>query len=82
MAFVDTLDRIIYDELILGKATRQSERELKTIITNLEQDGAEAIVLGCTELEMVVDIDANVLPIYDCTRIHADAAVDWIMGEG
>ena len=79
MAFVDTLDRIIYDELIMGKATRQSERELKTIITNLEQDGADAIVLGCTELEMVVDVDANVLPIYDCTRIHADAAVDWIL---
>ena len=81
MAFVERLDRIIYDELILGKASRQAERELKTIITNLEQDGAEAIVLGCTELDMVVDVDANVLPIYDCTRIHADAAVDWIMGE-
>ena len=80
MAFVDTLDRIIYDELIEGKATRQAERELKTIITNLEQDGAEAVVLGATELEMVVDVDANVLPIYDCTRIHAEAAVDWIMG--
>lgn len=80
MAFVDTLDRIIYDELILGKATRQSERELKSIITNLEQDGAEAVVLGCTELEMIVDVDANVLPIYDCTRIHADSAVDWILG--
>jgi aspartate racemase len=80
MGFVETLDRIIYDELIFGKASRQAERELKTIITNLEQDGAEAIVLGCTELEMVVDIDANVLPIYDCTRIHADAAVEWIMG--
>jgi aspartate racemase len=80
MAFVDTLDRIIYDELLLGKASRQAERELKTIITNLEQDGAEAVVLGCTELEMVVDVDANVLPIYDCTRIHAEIAVDWIMG--
>lgn len=82
MQFVDTLDRIIYDELLLGKATRQSERELKTILTNLDQDGAEAVVLGCTELEMVVDVDANVLPIYDCTRIHAEAAADWIMGEG
>lgn len=81
MAFVDTLDRIIYDELLLGKASRQAERELKTIITNLEQDGAEAVVLGCTELEMVVDVDANVLPIYDCTRIHAEAAADWILGE-
>ncbi len=80
MGFVETLDRIIYDELLLGKASRQAERELKTILTNLEQDGAEAVVLGCTELEMVVDVDANVLPIYDCTRIHAQAAVDWIMG--
>jgi aspartate racemase len=82
MQFVEVLDRIIYDELRVGKASRQAERELKTIITNLEQDGAEAVVLGCTELEMVVDVDANVLPIYDCTRIHAEAAVDWILGEG
>lgn len=80
MQFVETLDRIIYDELLLGKASRQAERELKTILTNLQQDGAEAVVLGCTELEMVVDVDANVLPIYDCTRIHAQAAVDWILG--
>jgi aspartate racemase len=77
---VETLDRIIYDELMLGKATRQSERELKSIITVLEQEGAKGIVLGCTELEMIVDVDANVLPIFDCTAIHAEAAVDWIMG--
>lgn len=82
MQFVETLDRIIYDELLLGKPTRQAERELKTILTNLQQDGAQAVVLGCTELEMVVDVDANVLPIYDCTRIHAQAAADWIMSEG
>lgn len=80
MKFVDRLDRIIYDELLLGKATRQAERELKTIVVELQRAGARAIVLGCTELEMVVDVDANVLPIYDCTRIHAEAAVDWICG--
>jgi len=82
MKFVDTLDRIIYDELMLGKATRQAERELKTMIVELQREGAQAIVLGCTELEMVVDVDANVLPIYDCTRIHSEAATDWILGEG
>jgi aspartate racemase len=81
MRFVDVLDKIIYEELIEGKVVRQSERELKSIITHLEQDGAEAVVLGCTELEMIVDVDANVLPIYDCTRIHAEAAVEWILGE-
>ncbi len=80
MNLVETLDRIIYDELILGNGSRQSERELKSIITTLGQDGAEAIVLGATELEKVVDVDANVLPIYDCTKIHSDAAVDWILG--
>jgi aspartate racemase len=80
MAFVDTLDRVIYGELIYGKVTRQTERELKSIITNLEQDGAQAVVLGCTELEMVVPVTASVLPIYDCTRIHAEAAAEWILG--
>lgn len=81
MKHVETLDKIIYDELIYGKANRQSERELKTMITNLEKAGAQAIVLGCTELDMIVDVDANVLPIFDCTRIHSDAGVDWILGE-
>lgn len=81
MKFVDALDRIIYEELMLGKATRQAERDIKSMMVELERDGAQAVVLGCTELEMVVDVDANVLPIYDCTRIHAEAAVDWILGD-
>ncbi len=82
LRYVDALDRIIYGELMLGKATRQAERELKTMMVELERAGAQAVVLGCTELEMVVDVDANVIPIYDCTRIHAEAAAQWILGEG
>lgn len=81
MAVVEEVDRIIYEELMLGKVTRDAERRLKTIITVKEQDGAKAIVLACTELEMVVDVDANVLPIYDSTRIHAEKAAAWILGE-
>lgn len=80
MDFVEQVDRIIYDELMLGKVTRDAERKLKTIITRKEQDGARAIVLACTELDMIVDVDANVLPIYDSTQIHCDEAVDWILG--
>ncbi|MBB5733418.1 aspartate racemase [Altererythrobacter atlanticus] len=75
----EALDEIIYGQLIVGKPTRDAERALKTMITVLEQEGAEAIVLACTELEMVVDVDANVLPIYDSTRIHAEKAADWIL---
>lgn len=81
MAYAETLDRIIYDELTRGKVTRNAERALKTMITVKGQEGAKAIVLACTELEMVVDVDANVLPIYDCTRIHADKAANWLLGE-
>jgi aspartate racemase len=77
---VETLDGIIYDELVLGKVTRDAERALKTMITEIEQDGGKAIVLACTELEMVVDVDANVLPIYDSTHIHAQKAAEWILG--
>lgn len=81
MANVELLDRIIYDELMVGKVTRDAERTLKTIITGKAQEGAEAIVLACTELDLVVDVDANVLPVFEGTRIHCQAAVDWIFGE-
>ena len=80
MEDVEELDHIIYDELMLGKATRDAQRDLKSMITIKEKEGAEAIVLACTELQMVVDIDANVLPIYDSAGIHADKAVEWILG--
>ena len=78
---VDEIDRVIYEELMQGRATRSAERMFKTLITTMGQAGAQAVVLGCTELDMVIDVDANVLPIYDGTRIHAEAAVDWILGE-
>ena len=82
MANVEIVDKIIYEELMVGKATRDAERELRTIITKKQQDGAKGIVLACTELDLIVDVDANVLPIFDSTRIHCKAAADWILSEG
>lgn len=81
MDAVEMLDRIIYDELMSGKASRDAERSMKSLFTDIEKKEAQAIILACTELEMVVDIDANVLPIYDSTRIHAARAAEWILGE-
>jgi aspartate racemase len=75
------IDRIIYEELVQGQVLRSSQRKLKTCLTNLSQAKAQAVVLGCTELAILVDPGANVLPIYDTTAIHAAAAVDWILGE-
>lgn len=79
--FFEAIDRIIYQELVVGRPTRTSERFFKTMITEKQQDGARAIVLAATELEMVVDVDANVLPIYDSTRIHARRAAEWIIAQ-
>lgn len=79
-ADVELVDGIIYKELMLGRVTRDAERALKTVITMKEKAGAEAIVLACTELELAVDTDANVLPVYDSTDIHCRAAADWILG--
>ncbi len=79
MENVELLDHIIYDQLIVGRATRDAQRKLKTIITEKAQEGAQAIVLACTELDLIVDVDANVLPIYDSTRIHAEEAANWML---
>ena len=77
---VEELDRIIYDELMKGIVRRDAERTLKTFITNIDKTGVKAVVLGCTELDLIVDVNANILPIYDSTTIHADAGVEWILG--
>jgi aspartate racemase len=75
------IDRIISDELVRGTVSRVSQRTLKTCLTVLGQARNQAVILGCTELVMLVDPGANVLPIYDTTAIHAQAAVDWILGD-
>lgn len=75
------VDRIIYDELARGLVVRDSQRKLKTLITELGKQKVQAVVLGCTELVLAVDVRANVLPVYDTTAIHAAAAVEWMLDE-
>ena len=75
------VDRIIFEELAGGRVVRESQRKLKTLITELGKQKVEAIVLGCTELGLVIDARANVLPIYDTTVHHARRAVEWMIGE-
>ena len=75
------VDRIIYQELAAGRVVRESQRTLKTLITEMGKAKTQAVVLGCTELVLAVDTRANVLPVYDTTALHARAAVDWMLGE-
>ncbi len=80
-AWRDEVDRIIYEELAAGRVVRDSQRKLKTLITELAKQKVQAVVLGCTELVLAVDVRANVIPVYDTTAIHARAAVDWMLDE-
>lgn len=77
----EAIDRIIYDELMQGRISEASRREMRTFITDIAKQDIQAIILACTELVMLVDPDANVLPIYDTTRIQVAAGVDWILGD-
>ncbi|MCM8556601.1 aspartate/glutamate racemase family protein [Sphingomicrobium sediminis] len=78
--WLDEIDRIIFEELAVGVVKRDSQRALKSIITELDKQKADAVILGCTELVLAVDARANVLPVYDTTAIHAASAVDWLVG--
>ena len=75
------VDRIIFEELAAGRVVRESQRKLKTLITELGKQKVQAVVLGCTELVLAVDSRANVLPVYDTTAIHARMAVEWMLRE-
>jgi aspartate racemase len=75
------IDRIIYEELAKGQISRQSERRLKTCLTEMGKARQQAVILGCTELVLLVDPVANVLPVYDTTALHAKAAVEWILAD-
>ena len=78
---MNEIDRIIFEELARGQVSRVSQRTLKTCIANMAQAKSQVVILGCTELIMLVDSSANMLPVYDTTAIHARAAVDWILAE-
>lgn len=77
----DAINRIIFDELCLGGVEASSRETLVATIEELRSRGAEAVILGCTELGLLVENEAGGLPLLDTTRLHAAAALDVILGE-
>lgn len=69
------LDQIIYEELCLGKNCSTSKKEILRMIKELEQKGAEAILLACTELGMLIQKEDVKIPVYDTTVLHTKNAV-------
>lgn len=69
--------RIIYDELCVGVVREESRQRYREIISALAARGAEGVILGCTEIELLIDPDGpSPVPLFPTTRIHALAAVD------
>jgi len=72
----EIVHRVIYDELVVGRIEAASQAEYLRIIAALVKDGAEGIILGCTEIGLLVQQADSHVPLFDTTRIHALAAVD------
>jgi len=70
--------RVIYQELCLGKVELNSKKAYLEIIDDLTRDGVEAIILGCTEIGLLIQQADTPIALYDTTKIHADAAVKFI----
>jgi aspartate racemase len=73
--------RVIYDELCLGKIVETSRAEYRRIMAQLVSEGAEAIILGCTEITLLVDQGDATVPLFDTTTIHARKAAEWALQE-
>lgn len=71
-----TVHRIIYEELVAGKVMPASRDVFRAIIARLVADGAQAVILGCTEIMLLVRPEDSAVPLFDTTAIHAQAAVE------
>lgn len=72
----DTVHRVIYEELVLGKVREQSREEYLRIMNKLREEGAEGVIEGCTEIVMLVEQKHTEIPLFDTTAIHARKAVE------
>ncbi|NRR29432.1 aspartate/glutamate racemase family protein [Oxalobacteraceae bacterium] len=75
----EIIHRVIYEELCLGKVNPASRDEYRRIMADLARQGAQGIILGCTEISLLVCQQDAELPLFDTTAIHARAAALWAL---
>ncbi len=73
--------RIIYDELCRNDVRPESREVYREILAKLVARGAQGIILGCTEITLLVGPEDTTVPVFDTTRLHAQAATDWLLGD-
>jgi aspartate racemase len=70
---------IIYKELVRGLIKDESRRVYQRIIGDLAQQGAQGVILGCTEITMLIQPEDSPIPVFDTTALHALAAVEFAL---
>lgn len=75
----EIVHRVIYDELCQGQCRPEARTAYRAIIEELVEAGAQAVILGCTEIGLLVTADDSMVPLFDTTTIHAEHAVDWAL---
>jgi aspartate racemase len=74
-----TVHRVIYEELCLGVVRDDSRERYREVMADLVRRGAEGVILGCTEIGLLVGDADTTVPTFDTARIHAQAAADWAL---
>jgi aspartate racemase len=74
--------RVIYEELVVGVIRETSRAAYRAVIERLVAAGAEGVILGCTEIELLIGPDDSPVPVFPTTRLHVTAAVDAALADG
>ncbi len=75
------INHVIYNELVLGILREESKRRFKEIIKGLAEKGAQGVILGCTEIPLLIKQEDVDMPVFNTTEIHAKAAVDFALNK-
>ncbi len=77
----DNIHDIIYNELCQGQLLAESREFYIDVIKDLAKQGAQGVILGCTEIGLLIKPDDSSIPVFDTTKIHADAAVKFLLSK-
>ena len=75
----EIVHRIIYDELVIGKIRQTSKEHYLNIIEQMVTNGVQGVILGCTEIGLLIHQGDTQIPLFDTTRIHAEAALEYAL---
>jgi aspartate racemase len=77
----EIVHRTIYEELVHGAIKSASKHEFQRLINDSISHGAEGVILGCTEIPLLIKTQDVTIPVFDTTRIHAESAVDFALSK-